>query len=205
MGKIFQVKHEKYWNLLWSGLTVVLALDAIQTAIEYGEIDTFFYFLIHLVIAVLFLTRHRPKTFSDRPAAYLVAVLSTNYFFLYETTSLEATRWGPVGMAVTVAGSVVCLLSVLSLGKCFGVLPIYRGLQFTRMYRFIRHPIYASYVVMDGGLLLANFSIWNVFVLSTGIYLFLVRIQYEEQLLSQNRDYRDYQKRTPFKLIPGLL
>ena len=79
-----------------------------------------------------------------------------------------------------------------------------RGLQTNHMYRFVRHPIYASYIVMDLGLLLSYSSLWNLLVLGIGIALFLWRIGFEEHLLAGNADYRMYRTTTPFRLIPGV-
>ena len=197
-------RYEAYWNVIWCAITLMLALDAILFAIENREIESLVYFLIHMEIALLFLVRNQPRAISDNSTGYLVAVLSTFYLFLFDPDPSLQTALQPVGLAVTLAGSALCLLSILSIGRCFGILPMDRGLQTNHMYRFVRHPIYASYIVMDLGLLLSYSSLWNLLVLGIGIALFLWRIGFEEHLLAGNADYRMYRKTTPFRLIPGV-
>ena len=197
-------RYEGYWNVIWCAATLILAVDAILFAIENREIESLVYFLMHMEIAILFLVRNQPRAISDRSTGYLVAVLSTFYLFLFDPDPILQTALRPAGLAVTLAGSAFCLLSILSIGRCFGILPMDRGLQTNHMYRFVRHPIYSSYIVMDLGLLLSYISLWNLLVLCIGISLFLWRIEFEEHLLARNSAYRMYRKTTPFKLFPGL-
>ena len=52
-------------------------------------------------------------------------------------------------------GGIMCFVSTLSLGRNFGILPINRGVKTKAAYRFIRHPIYLSSIVLDAGIIMA--------------------------------------------------
>jgi isoprenylcysteine carboxyl methyltransferase len=50
-----------------------------------------------------------------------------------------------------------------------------------------------------------NFSLWNIIVF-TLLYLFqFLRIIYEEQVLSQNEQYREYKTRVKYRFIPFII
>jgi len=56
----------------------------------------------------------------------------------------------------------------------------------------------------EGGFLVSNFSTFNLIVLAISVLFLLLRLRAEERLLGQDRTYRDYSKRTPWKLVPFL-
>jgi protein-S-isoprenylcysteine O-methyltransferase Ste14 len=69
-------------------------------------------------------------------------------------------------------------------------------------YRVIRHPMYASILIFITGILSGDFSFYKV---SIGLILIaglVVKMIYEEQLLSQQHsDYQDYIRKTK-RVIP---
>jgi len=72
------------------------------------------------------------------------------------------------------------------------------------MYRLVRHPIYASYMVMALGTIIRHISAYNVAVALVGIGLMGFRIAFEERLLKQDSLYRDYMNAVRYRLIPGV-
>src|SRR5207237_5596260 len=74
-------------------------------------------------------------------------------------------RWSPGHVASPAAGLVLVtlaaglsLVSLLTMGRLFGVRPALRGLVTRGPYKFVRHPIYLSYVLGDIGY---NLQEWN--------------------------------------------
>lgn len=91
------------------------------------------------------------------------------------------------------------------LGRSFGLLPACRTVVDTGPYRLVRHPIYLGYFVGHMSFLFNNFSLWNIIVF-TLLYLFqFLRIIYEEQVLSQNEQYREYKTRVKYRFIPFVI
>ena len=72
-------------------------------------------------------------------------------------------------------------------------------------YRLVRHPIYFGYFIGHVAFLLNNFSLWNIEVLTLLYLLQFLRMNYEEQVLSQNEQYREYKLRVKNRFIPFLL
>jgi protein-S-isoprenylcysteine O-methyltransferase Ste14 len=88
------------------------------------------------------------------------------------------------------------------LGRSFSLVAAHRGIRTGGPYRWVRHPVYASYVVAHLGYLLLNPTWWNAAVLVTVTGFQLVRIRHEEALLSEDQEYVGYRDRVRWRLIP---
>src|SRR5215217_1935399 len=184
---------------LWATLTLGLALGTVSYADASLDYELVLYVAIHLATVILYLIRRPAIARSSHSLGYVVACLSTTYIYLYDFDQTAAPEF-TVGRAVMFIGLALSLLSLLSLGRYFGVLPISRGVQTAWMYRAVRHPVYASYILMDIGLVASYRSAWNVFLFFIGLSLYVLRINYEELLLRRFADYRDYMTRVRFRL-----
>ena len=190
-----------YLDGIWAALTLGLALQVVSSASPSLDYELVLYLSIHVATMILYLVRRPTILRSSDKLGYVVACLSTTYVYLYnfdQTAASEVT----FGKAVMLVGLILSLLSLLSLGRCFGVLPISRGVQTAWMYRAIRHPIYASYILMDIGLITSYPSAWNIVLFFVGLSLYVLRINYEERLMQRFDDYREYMVKVKFRLIP---
>ena len=97
------------------------------------------------------------------------------------------------------------LYAKLSLGRSFGVVPANRGVQSEGLYRFVRHPIYASYLLHQlVFFFLVHPSWFNTLIFVAAYALQIPRLLLEEKLLSKDPEYAAYQKKVRYRLIPGL-
>lgn len=64
-----------------------------------------------------------------------------------------------IGSLLVLVGVLLATGAVLSLGRSFGIEAANRGIQTHWLYRFVRHPIYAAYLPLIGGYLLAYPSV----------------------------------------------
>ncbi len=98
----------------------------------------------------------------------------------------------------------VVIWGKMSLGRSFAILPANRGVVTDGAYRFVRHPIYAGYLMGHILYLLSSFSIYN-FTVYAIITLFQVhRILREEAILARTEEYREYLGRVRYRLFPGI-
>ena len=106
------------------------------------------------------------------------------------------------GIAVAVIGTGWMLVSVLALGRCFGVLPEARGLVTRGPYRLVRHPLYLGEMTACAGLIIASPSMLNL-TLGVGFAIGqTLRMRMEEEALQAAfEDYGAYATRTP-RLLP---
>jgi protein-S-isoprenylcysteine O-methyltransferase Ste14 len=106
------------------------------------------------------------------------------------------------GEVLTLAGGVWLLVSVLALGRCFGVLPEARGLVTRGPYRLVRHPVYLGELAALLGLVLGALGPWNLVCLAVAFAAQRVRMSLEERALTREfPEYGSYAARTP-RLIP---
>jgi protein-S-isoprenylcysteine O-methyltransferase Ste14 len=109
-----------------------------------------------------------------------------------------------VGQIVQVAAFGLQIVAVLSLNRSFGLLPAHRGVKSDGLYRWVRHPLYSTYLLAHVGYVASNMSWANVLVLVTGTAFQVVRIIQEEQLLLQYPDYARYSGTTRWRLVPAI-
>jgi protein-S-isoprenylcysteine O-methyltransferase Ste14 len=103
------------------------------------------------------------------------------------------------GTAIGIAGSLLSLWALFSLGKSFGIAPADRGLVMRGPYRLIRHPMYFGYLLIDLPVLIWNASIWNWGILILKVVSFAIRIVLEERVVS---GYEEYSRNVRWRLIP---
>jgi protein-S-isoprenylcysteine O-methyltransferase Ste14 len=110
----------------------------------------------------------------------------------------------PAGV-VFAAGGLFAVVSLLSLGRCFGLLPAVRGVSTRGTYRLLRHPAYAGELAMVAACALASprpVLAWGATAAAAG--LIALRIRVEEGLLSEVAEYREYAGRVRYRLVPGI-
>jgi protein-S-isoprenylcysteine O-methyltransferase Ste14 len=160
------------------------------------------------LIVVLFVIRRR--TIKSRRADWVgtsVALLGTFLlnvvaFLPVEDTASTMALLG--SSAVITVGTLWTIVSLATLGRCFGLLPEARGLIVRGPYRLVRHPVYVGELLAALGLLLAKphpvvFALFAAFVV-----LQYGRTVYEERALLEAfpDEYTAYSRRVP-RLVPG--
>jgi protein-S-isoprenylcysteine O-methyltransferase Ste14 len=102
-------------------------------------------------------------------------------------------------------GVVVNTWAKLALGGSFSILPGVRTIVARGPYRFVRHPIYAGFLLTTVCFLLNDFSLSNLCLISVIFACELYRILREEAILGTVPSYRDYCGRVPYRFIPGVV
>ena len=101
-------------------------------------------------------------------------------------------------------GSGLAAYVLSQLGQSFSILPESRNLVTSGPYRIVRHPLYAVEALATIGALLNFWSSGAVLLVGAQLAFQIVRMHYEEKVLSENfPEYADYKKRTA-RLIPGI-
>jgi protein-S-isoprenylcysteine O-methyltransferase Ste14 len=101
-------------------------------------------------------------------------------------------------------GLAIVITAKMTLGRSFGVVPANRGVVVGGMYRFVRHPIYAGYLIVHLGFALAHPTAWNLIVFAIADAALIVRALREERVLVTDRAYEAYCQRVRWHLIPAV-
>jgi protein-S-isoprenylcysteine O-methyltransferase Ste14 len=108
------------------------------------------------------------------------------------------------GFGLQLAGLAVAIISLLALGRSFGFVAADRGLKTRGPYAVVRHPIYASYLLIQSGYVLQSLSLWNIVIFAFVSACNIGRALAEEDLLTGSHAYRAYQQQVRWRLIPHL-
>jgi protein-S-isoprenylcysteine O-methyltransferase Ste14 len=154
-------------------------------------------------LVVAFIIRRPERAVSRRPAAWLVAFGAACALLLRPGGAHPP--WGvPAGFALQLAGLVICIASLLALGRSFGYVAADRGLKTWGPYAVIRHPVYASYLLMQTGYVLQAISLRNVLILAAATGCNVGRALAEERQLCESAGYEAYRRRVRWRMIPYL-
>jgi protein-S-isoprenylcysteine O-methyltransferase Ste14 len=106
------------------------------------------------------------------------------------------------GLMVELAGVGFTQLARVYLGRSFGLLPANRGIVCSGPFRLMRHPIYLGWLLLTVGFTMIYPSPRNVLTIFVLLPFMMWRITQEEELLSEDAEYRAYMRRVPYRLLP---
>jgi len=165
------------------------------------------YVLQHLIVLGIALTRPAPgmRDYSI-PSSIAVSVA-----YLYPYAQVIWLRWSPgneaspaTGLALILLAAGLNLVSLLTMGRLFGVRPALRGLVTRGPYKLVRHPIYLSYVIADIGYNLQEWNSGTIALVLVGWASLVYRIKAEERLLSHHSGWQTYAASVRSRLLPGV-
>jgi len=171
------------------------------------RIADWIYVLQHLVVLGIALTRPSPSVRDYSIASSTAVIIAYAYPYAQVICLRESPgylAWPGGGLALVTFAAGLSLVTLFTLGRLFGVRPAVRGLATSGPYRFVRHPMYLSYILADIGY---NLEEWNFVTLSlvlVGWAALVYRIYAEERVLSQHSGWQSYAASVRYRLFPGL-
>lgn len=188
-------------------LVVALGRYAAVKAWEAWQAGTFDFveaaFAVNNVVMLTLILIRRKHVAIDRgafrQAVAIVAFFSGIAFFKHPTPCPPAL---PAGFMI--AAMVLGALSLLNLGRSFGILIAVRQVKTQGLYRLVRHPMYLSEILWRIGYVAGNLYWPNVviFLASSGCYVY--RAILEERFLARTPEYREYMRTVRYRFIPGV-
>lgn len=192
-------------DLLLFGVTVVELVVLFLLTPTFTVTD-WIYVVQHLLVLGIALTRPQP-TLRDYSLASSVAV---GVAYVYPYAQVIWLHWWPgyeawptAGLILVALAAVLSLVSLLFMGRLFGVRPALRGLVMNGPYRFVRHPIYLSYVLADIGYNLQEWSFVTVLLVLIGWASLIYRIRAEERIICQHLEWPAYVASVRYRILPG--
>jgi protein-S-isoprenylcysteine O-methyltransferase Ste14 len=196
--------------LIFAVITAVHAVRAGESAVQHPSPQNLLLVLYAILrtsvagaFAMFTFDRSEPHRRAREPLAFVACAVAMVAVGLLTPPDDKGASWLLIaGDASAVCGCVWLLISVLALGRCFGVLPEARGHVSHGPYMFVRHPVYLGEIVALAGLTLAAPTTWNLLVLAAFVVAQVVRASYEERaLLDAFPSYASYVEETG-RLVP---
>jgi protein-S-isoprenylcysteine O-methyltransferase Ste14 len=156
------------------------------------------------MVVVFLLVRRPAATISRRPAEWLLALAATVSPMLVNTGIGQALIPVAAAAFLLLMGMLFQVWAKLTLGRSLGLVPAHRGLRVSGPYRYVRHPMYAGYLLSHLAYLLVNPTWWNLAIYGLCYGVQVPRLLAEERLLQRDPSYRAYESAVRSRLIPGV-
>ena len=98
--------------------------------------------------------------------------------------------------------NVLGLIVLFNLGRSFGILIAFRELKSNGLYAIVRHPMYATDILLRIGFVISHFNLISVIVVFVSTPCYVYRALLEERFLSQQPEYREYMQTVKYRFIP---
>ena len=186
--------------LIWGGLTGLRA-ERLLASFSWMEVVWFVYIA---TFAVLFLVRSRPTAVSLNPRHWLVALLASCSGLFLTTGSAGIAGTDAVANGLILLGLAGSGTAALALRRSYDFLPALRGVTTDWLFRFVRHPMYVSSIIIGLGYLGRHPSVYNAAVFAVMIRLYMKRVDYEENIMQQDERYVEYMRQVRYRFLPGI-
>lgn len=182
--------------LLWA----VFLYANLSAYIEHPRLTILLFVLTQTEFIIFLLIRSTPVAISKNWNDYLIAIAGTFVVLLFQPVTYSMV-YGDFFIYTAVIFEII---AYLSLNTSTGIAPANRGVKTRGLYKFVRHPIYASYILLYVGYVINNSSLFNWVILCLAFVLQVFRLQREERVLLADPVYKEYAAKVKWKLIPGL-
>ncbi len=187
-------------NVVLALLSLAFAYANLRSFLSRPRLSVVLVVGLEVVIAVLAIVRCEPRKASTSMWAWGTTLVGTYGILLLRPTAAAVDV--PAGAVMQAFGTAGAVMGALSLNRCFGLLPAFRGIKTTGAYRVVRHPLYAAYFIAQVGYVISNPSVRNAVVLVLATLAQVARILNEERLLSEYPEYSVYKARIRWRLVP---
>jgi protein-S-isoprenylcysteine O-methyltransferase Ste14 len=191
-------------NALLGVLFVMFAFAAFRSWQQTGQVQMLLLAFQEAIIVGLVVTRRRTRDVSRSPWDWGIAFLGTAAPLLQRPGVPLHLALEPLGVTVQVLAAALSLGATIFLGRSFGIVAANRGVRTSGPYRYVRHPLYGSYLVAYVGFLLGNASLLNLMLVLTCAVCQYLRATAEERTLARDPEYREYMARVRYRFLPGI-
>lgn len=189
-------------NVLLCALFLLFAYAQGKSFLDNPRLSVFLLLVTETIVAIFFLVRRDPEETWHSWITWLTTTCGTLFPLLLRP--IEGSEDVVIGGVLQVIGFSIQITALISLNRSLGLLPAYRGVKSGGLYSWVRHPLYAAYVVTFAGYLINNQSLYNAAIVVAGTAFLVMRIYCEEALLLKYDDYTRYASRTRWRLIPAI-
>lgn len=186
-------------------LALMFFISALPNAVNYGSgIANIIWVVGAVLMGVFSLVRVAPSVVMTTPGALAATAGMVLAPTMMRPRNPSVGPVAMVGIALELIGVVLGQVARLYLGRSFGLLPANRGIVARGPFGVMRHPTYTGWFMLALGTVISYPTLRNSVVLVATIPFMIWRIVLEERLLGEDPEYRAYQTRVRYRLVPGL-
>jgi protein-S-isoprenylcysteine O-methyltransferase Ste14 len=157
--------------------------------------------LVTVVLWIQFYVRRYTESFVSTSAyAWLIALVGTAAPLMFRPTADESDF--SAGTVMLVCGMALLIYVIRTFNGRFGTSCAKRGMGRDGLYRFVRHPLYLTFILSQYGYVLSHTTLYNICVCMLAIFFQVLRINEEERLLLDDEEFQEYAEQTPWRVIP---
>ncbi|MBK6959267.1 MAG: isoprenylcysteine carboxylmethyltransferase family protein [Nitrosomonas sp.] len=188
-----------YSGALMATIYVFFVYAHFTKFLETSSLSLLLVIISETLTIVFFVCRSNPKTVSIIPYDWMVAIVGS-----FAPLFLRPGEQGvlPQAEVLIALGTLLQIAGLISLNRSFALVAAKRQIKTKWMYGIIRHPLYASYLLVFGGYVLVHTSIANLIVFTIMMTFLCLRIFREEEHLSLDPQYRNYMQKVRYRIIP---
>ena len=185
-------------------LFTLLSVNLFREWARTGHVTGLLLLASELSVVVLTLVRRRTCIVDRSTLAAVVTAISLVGPPLLRASGEPGLVPDAATAAISGLGLIVVLIGKIALGRSFGLVPANRGVVVAGPYAFVRHPIYAGYLITHVAFLLAHPNALNIAIIAITDTALVLRALVEERVLRADAMYRSYCRRVSWHLVPGL-
>ena len=194
---------QRLFDVVITVLFTLLAISSYHHFVTTGTAGSLGILAVNALMLVLFLYRRPARSESLEPRLWVLGFAGTTLPLLMRPSDISG--FPQIGGALQILGLLLLAMSLLSLRRSFAVTPANRGVRVGGLYRLVRHPVYASELIVFLGVVLVNPTVTNGVIWLLECVLQLLRARAEERLLGEDPVYRAYVARVGYRLVPGFI
>lgn len=110
-----------------------------------------------------------------------------------------------ISKIIIFAANILGVITLLNLGRSFGILIAFREIKTGGLYSVVRHPMYGTDILLRIGFIISHFNNFTIIIFIITLACYIYRARSEEIFLSQQSEYKDYMKKVRFMFIPYIV
>jgi protein-S-isoprenylcysteine O-methyltransferase Ste14 len=185
-------------------LFVLLSINLVHDFLQTRRVTGLLLLLSEALVVILVIFRRRARQVDRSTMARMITAVSMTGPPLLRAGAESPLLPDILTAVVSCAGLALVIAAKMTLGRSFGLVPANRGVVINGPYRFMRHPIYAGYVVSHAAFLAAHPTVMNITLIVVADIALVWRALLEERVLHGDERYRAYSERVAWHVIPGV-
>jgi protein-S-isoprenylcysteine O-methyltransferase Ste14 len=106
---------------------------------------------------------------------------------------------------IILVANILAIVTIFNLGRSFGIMIAVREVKTGGLYSIIRHPMYATDILLRIGFLVSHLSVLTGVLIVISVSINFYRAILEERYLALQDDYSLYMKKVKYRFIPHVI